>query len=406
MKIAFIVEDFPTLSETFILNQITGLIDLGHEVEIFAQTNPKQEKVQQDVEEYNLMKKTYYIPNNKIIRFFKALLLIAKNIYKNPIAIIKTLNFIKYGKDALSLRILYLAIPFLNKDFDIIHCHFGPNGNVGALLKDLGINGILITTFHAYDITSYIKRESPHIYDNLFKKGDIFMAVCEDGKRKLKNLGCKEDKIVVHHMGVDIERFRLKERYFNGFSVKVLTVGRLVEKKGLIYAIKAVSLLIKKGHNIMYIIAGNGPLKSELYNLILQLGMSGKIKLIGSVDQSRVKAIMMNSDIFLLPSVTGSDGDQEGIPVVLMEAMSTGMPVISTYHSGIPEIVEDGKSGFLVPERDINALAGRLEYLIKHPELCSEMGRVGRDFVEKHYNIKKLNKQLVQFYEGVLSKTS
>jgi colanic acid/amylovoran biosynthesis glycosyltransferase len=232
------------------------------------------------------------------------------------------------------------------------------------------------------------------------------MAVCEDGKRKLINLGCKEYKIVVHHMGVDIERFRLKERYFNGSPVKVLTVGRLVEKKGLIYAIKAVSLLINKGHKIMYIIAGNGPLKSELNNLIMQLGMIGKIKLIDSVEQSEVKAIMTDFDIFLLPSVTGSDGDQEGIPVVLMEAMSTGMPVISTYHSGIPEIVEDGKSGFLVPERDVNALAGRLEYLIKHPELWSEMGRVGHEFVEKHYDIKKLNKQLVQIYEGVLSETS
>ena len=406
MRIAFIVEAFPSLSETFILNQITGILDLGHEVEIFAKIHSQQKKVHLDVEQYDLKQKTHYmptIPQNKIIRLLKALLLISKNFYKSPLTIVKALNIFKYGKNAISLRNLYYVIPFLKKNYDIIHCHFGPNGNLGALLKDVGIRDKLVTTFHAYDLTSYVRREGSNVYQHLFQIGDLFLTVSDTGKRKLKDLGCDPHKILVHHMGVDAERFPFKERHLgHDDPIKVLTVGRFVEKKGINYAINAVSLLLKRGYDITYIIAGNGPLKSYLANLIVQLGAQKKIKLIGSVDRDEVRALMMNSDIFLLPSVTGSNGDQEGIPVVLMEAMATGMPVISTYHSGIPELVENGKSGFLVPERDVEALVDRLIYLIKNQEVWPSMGRAGREFVEKKYNIKKLIKRLVTIYQELI----
>ena len=103
-----------------------------------------------------------------------------------------------------------------------------------------------------------------------------------------------------------------------------------------------------------------------------------------------------------LPSITASNGDQEGIPVVLMEAQATGLPIISTYHTGIPEVVIDGKSGFLVHEKDVDALAEKLEYLIKHPEIWPEMGRYGRKHVEEKYDIKKLNQQLVKIYQNLI----
>jgi len=109
--------------------------------------------------------------------------------------------------------------------------------------------------------------------------------------------------------------------------------------------------------------------------------------------------LLTDADILLAPSVTSHDGDQEGIPVVLMEALAQGLPVVSTYHSGIPELVQDKKSGLLVQERDVNSLVEKLEYLFVHQETWAELGKAGRKHVEEHYEIKKLNDQLVDLYE-------
>ena len=409
MKIAFIVSTFPKLSETFILNQIIGLINLGHNVEIFARFRPKQEKIHRDVKEYNLTERTHYIPQihqNKVIRFFKGLMLVANNIHKDPIAIIRAMNFFKYGKSALSLKMLYPIIPFLGKKFDIVHCHFGPNGIFGIYLKEIGIPGKYITSFHGYDISMFILNNGKDVYNKLFIKGHIFMPISNYFKERLIELGCDEDKIVVHRMGVDIEQFKFVPHvYQNGKPIRLLTVGRLVEKKGLKYAICAFAMVNKRHPQwpIQYDIVGEGVLRRRLEVIIEELGIQNKVNFLGPKIHEEVKELMMQAYIFILPSATAENGDQEGIPVTLMEAMATGIPVISTYHSGIPELVQDGKCGFLVPERDVDALAEKIEYLIEHPGLWPEMGRYGRKFVERHYDIKKLNQRLVKIYEEVLA---
>lgn len=112
--------------------------------------------------------------------------------------------------------------------------------------------------------------------------------------------------------------------------------------------------------------------------------------------------MIKDSDLFLAPSVTSQDGDTEGIPVAIMEAMARGLPVLSTRHAGIPELVEDGKSGFLVPERDPDALAKKLAYLVQHQDLLPKMGRAGRNFIERHHDIEKLNDQMVQMFHQLL----
>ena len=406
MKIAIIVGEFPKLSETFILNQITGLLDLGHEVEIFAFYNPKEKKVHDDVEKYRLMERVHYfnIPDSMIKRVLKAIFLIITNFHKSPIKILKSLNVFKYGKKALSLKLLYVVVPFLGKKFDMIHCHFGPNGIIGAYLKEVGINSKLITTFHGYDMSKFISNHGEGIYKNLFLKGDLFMPISEHWKKKLIEMGCEEGKIIVHRMGIDIEKFEFSERRKTG-TIKILSVGRLVEKKGHEYAIKALAKVVNKnGKDIIYRIVGDGPLKDKLMSLAEELGIGDCVEFIGNVEDEELLKLYKESHIFILPSVTASDGDQEGIPVVLMEAQAMGLPVISTYHSGIPEVVIDGKSGFLVPEKDVDALAEKMEFLVEHPELWSEMGRYGKEFVEKHYDIRRLNKRLVEIYRNLIRK--
>lgn len=406
MKIAFIVGGFPYLSQTFILNQITGLLDMEYDVEVFAQFNPKEEKVHSEVEKYKIMDRINYfdMPRNKIKRILKAIyLIIPKLFYKDGFKIIKSFNIFKYGEKALSLNLFYLILPFLGKKYDIIYCHFGTAGILGVLLKEIGVTGKLITTFHGFDMSAYILSTSRNIYKKLFTKGDLFLPISEHWKTKLIRLGCDKEKIVVHHMGINLEKFKyFDRRKKSGEPIKILTIGRLVEKKGYEYTIKAIKKIIVKYRNIEYIIVGDGPLENKLKKLVSESGIKKYIKFMRAAKQDEVLDFYKQAHIFMLPSITASNGDQEGIPVVLMEAQATGLPVISTFHSGIPEVVVDGKSGFLVPEQDVNALIEKLEYLIGNPELWPKMGRYGRKFIEKKYDIKKLNKQLVEIYQNLI----
>ncbi|NQT33002.1 MAG: colanic acid biosynthesis glycosyltransferase WcaL, partial [Candidatus Omnitrophica bacterium] len=145
MRIAFIVNAFPILSETFILNQITGLIDRGHEVVLFSGCDSQEETYHPEVDEYDLLGSVYCHnerPRNPIVLILKAIVLFLTNFHKNPRTILRSLNFFKYGRDALSLTLFYKTVLFIKMgEFDIIQCHYGPNGNIAALLKEIGIPG-------------------------------------------------------------------------------------------------------------------------------------------------------------------------------------------------------------------------------------------------------------------------
>jgi len=407
MKIAFIVDVFPSLSETFILNQITGLIDLGHEVEIFAGTRSDQEKAHPEVEKYDLLSHTHLLhdkPGNRLARIIKACCLLVSRGYKNPLAILRSLDFLRFGKEALSLNLFYKAMLFLRNDnFDIIHCHFGPNGIMWALLKDIGIRGKLVTTFHAYDINKYIKLKGEDVYDNLFIKGDLFLPISHFWRKRLIELGCPPKRTVVHHMGVDLDRFQFNPRRLSSDEkVNILTIARLAEKKGLEYSIRAVAKVMETHPDMEYNIVGDGPLWDQLINLINKLDVRGQIRLLGWKVGEEIELLLKRAHLYILSSVTDAEGNMEGIPVSLMEAMAVGLPVISTFHSGIPELVENGESGFLVPEKDIDAMAEKLEYLVGKCALWGEMGREGRRQVEENFNIKKLNQRLIKIYQEII----
>lgn len=154
--------------------------------------------------------------------------------------------------------------------------------------------------------------------------------------------------------------------------------------------------------NIEYQIIGDGELKETLQQLIQSLDITDKVKLVGWKTQPEIIKILDQSDIFIAPSVTAKDGNQDAPVNTLKEAMIMGLPVIATTHGGIPELVEDGISGFLVPERDAEAIAKKLIDLIEHPAIWSSMGRAGRAYVESHYDMNKLNDELVEIYRQVM----
>ncbi|MDJ0601367.1 MAG: glycosyltransferase [Crocosphaera sp.] len=407
MKIAFIVGEFPILSETFILNQITGLIDRGHEVDIYAEIQGNTHHVHPSVNTYKLLKKTYYLPQlpeSTLERIIKGFYLIAKFGIQDPIRILQSLNIFKYGKQSLFLWLLYSLIPNFNKDYDIIHCQFGHLSFRGMAFQAINSpHAQLITIFRGFDISTFVEMKGKHIYDKLFNQGDFFLANCEFFRKKAIALGCPVNLIQVHFSGLDCKQFTFKPRYLKkDEKIRIATTGRLVEKKGIEYSIRAVAKQAKINPNLEYNIIGDGELRPDFEQLIKDLGMEDIIKIVGWKNETEIKKILDESHIFIAPSVTAKDGNQDAPINVLKEAMAMGLPVISTYHGGIPELVEDGVSGFLVPERNVDSLADKLNDLITHPEIWEKMGQAGRNYVEKYYDLEMLNNKLIEVYQQLI----
>ncbi len=347
LKILFAVSTFPKPSETFILNQITGLIDRGHDIHIFAHKKGSQNSFEQLLP-YQLEQKTY-----------------CKEI---PI----DLNY-----------------------FDAIVCQFGTLGQQFAEVKKHGFTGKLACFFRGYDISSYL-RQNPNAYDELLNVGDLFLPICSYFKSRLETLGCDPKKITVHHSALDLNQFTYKPRSLakDNTSIKIITTGRFVEKKGIEYAIRAIAQLIPQYPNIEYTLIGQGPLKQTYQTIIKNLSLEKNVKILGWHTHEQLAKKLAESHIFILPSVTAENGDQEGIPNTLKEAMAMGLPVISTYHSGTAELLNDKVSGLLVPERDSNAIAQQIDYLISHPESWQHMCAIARKIIECEYDIEKENNKL------------
>ena len=413
MKVAYFVAHFPVLSEPFILNQIVGTIQRGHEVHIYSLDGPPNDmsKVHPLVEQYNLLERTFYAPtrpDNELWRWLKGLGLLLTNFHRNPSVCLQLLNTSRYLSQAKSLKLLYRAIPFLShKSYDIIHCQFSTLGVFGVWFRQLGlVEGKLISTFRGSDISKFLPKWGEKVYQELFQETDFFLANCDFFKSKAVNLGCDPNKIHVHGSGIDCSKFSFKERHFPNDGIRIATTGRLVEKKGIEYVIAAVAKVALTYPNIEYNIIGDGPLRENFEKLIAKLNVDRIVKLLGWKQQKEIVDILDDCHIFVAPSVTGPDGNQDAPVNTLKEAMAMGLPVISTLHGGIPELVEDGISGFLVAERDSDAIAEKLIHLIEHSEDWKKMGKAGRVRVEANYDMNKLNDELVEIYQNLLNSKS
>jgi len=408
MKIALIVDSFPTISHTFIINQITGLMNRGHSVDIYAQGKGDSSILHADVEKYNLLKSTHYsvrMPKNLLLRLFKGVSCSVINFHKAPSALFKSLDILKCGKQAASLRMLYAALSWIDKpEYDIVHCHFGMMGIWGAWLRVLGlIRCPLITTFHGTDANVLPEIYGRNYYKIVFKNGDIFTVSSCFMKERLRALGAPDRKVVKLPVGICVDRFRFRERNLvPGEQLKILTVARLVPSKGIEYSIRAVAKFARKHPNLKYKIVGSGPLRAELEDIVRAVGVSENVEFLGSVPADEVRKLLDDTHIFLLAGIVAPDGSCEAQGVVLLEAQVAGVPIISTNVGGIPESVVDGRSGFLVPQKDVEAIAERLGYLTEHPKIWAQMGRAGRAHVEANYNIDKLNDRLVEIYQELL----
>jgi colanic acid/amylovoran biosynthesis glycosyltransferase len=414
MRIAVIVTSFPSVSQTFVLGQITGLIDRGHEVDIYAAASEPEVGGAEHavVKEYGLVRRARYQPAravnaSRLRRLGAAVYVLARYWWRDPANAWRVVKGPpeRFGF-ASRLALLNAGAPFAGRGrYDALLCHFGPNGRRIARLRRAGlVRGKIATVFHGYDMSRYLLTAGPHAYERLFAEGDLFLPVSDFWRTRLIELGCPPDKIAVHHMGIELSKFPLpKRRGARGDDVvRLLSVARLVEKKGVEYAIRAVARLRDATERrIEYRVLGGGPLRRELEKLVRELDVGDSVRLMGETDERGVREAMLDSDIFVAPSVVAEDGDMEGVPVSIMEAMASRLPVVSTLHSGIPELVHDGISGLLVPERDPAGLARALARLTDDAGLRRRMGMAGRHVVERGYDLDGLNDRLVDLLSSM-----
>ncbi len=239
----------------------------------------------------------------------------------------------------------------------------------------------------------------------MFKRADLFLPVCDYFRKKLIALGCKHSKTVVHHSAIDCSQFFFMSRNkpINN-TINFVSVCRLVKKKGLDDAIRAFAEIVRRYPRVHYSIVGDGPERNYLELLIYQLHLQDNITLYGWKNHDEVVRILDNSHIFLLPSKKADDGNEEGIANALKEAMAMGLIAVSTWHAGTSELIDHGKSGFLVPEGNVVELVATIGYIINHPEIWESVGLAGRKKVEDEFETKQSTEELENLFYALLRK--
>lgn len=411
MKILFFVSTFPCTSETFVLNQVTSMIEKGHDVRIYSWGMPDSNCTHKDIEKYDLLAKTIYrdmdVPQSHFTRLLKIVPHIIKLISKFGFKVLR-LSLAKYGHPLHSKDLLqyYIAQRFLTFDWqpDAIVSHFGDNGIITTALRNAGIipnETKCFTYFHAHEICRMNIEQVAKFYGPMFNESDILLPINHLWENRLVAAGADPSKVKVLRMGVDLERFKIIVNNTIGDTLNILSVGRLCGQKGFEYAIRGVAEYAKSAQkNISYKIIGQGELEKKLKSLVSELEASKYIHFLGVQPQQVVAEEMEKANVFLLPSVTDEMGYMEGIPVALMEAMARGLVCISTYHSGIPELIENEVTGFLCKEKDPEEIASALKKIENlDEEKYKEIGCKARQTVENDFDVVKETNKL-QFFIG------
>lgn len=436
MHIAVFTGAFPLVSETFVIGHIARLLNVGHKVDVYANSRPPAgQPVHPDVERHTLLSRTTYMdapaesgywelpvlplrgktwpPDGSqaqfnAMRVLRAAPALARSVSASPSLTAQVLDTAEYGHEAASLSALYrlARLSKIRKHYDVLHAHFGPIGSAFRFCRQLW-KAPMVVTFHGYDFSTYPLQHGKDVFAPLFRTADLLTVNSRYAGQRLQEIGCATGKLRELHMGVDASEYTFRERaYAAGQPVRLITVARLTEKKGLEYSLRAFASVAQTRRELRYEVIGDGPLYSELSSLARDLGVAAQVVWHGAQSATFVRERLAAAHIFVLTSVTAANGDQEGTPVSLMEAQASGLPVLSTAHSGIPEVVLHGVSGLLVPERDIEATSDAMRRLLDQLHRWGDMGRAGRQHIERNYNTALLDGVLLRIYEEAIARSA
>src|SRR5438874_2159109 len=257
-----------------------------------------------------------------------------------------------------------------------------------------------IVSFHGADVT--VDMNKPAYRESTRQMLDAVKFVLvrsESLRRALVDLGCDPKKIEVQRTGIPLEEFAFHERSFpNDGEWRLVQAGRLIEKKGLPVTLRAFAVFLRKYPTATLTIAGEGPLLAQVQKLARELNIEKRLSLPGFISQEQLRDIYYRSHLFVHPSETGHDGNVEGIPNSMLEAMASGLPVFATDHGGIPEAVDNGVSGVLVGERDHETLANALLNATLDSDSLARIARNGAEVVRKNFDLQAQAQRLEEIY--------
>lgn len=401
-KVAYIMSRFPKLTETFILYEMVALEKAGVQVELFPLLKEEQDVHHAEVARY--MKKAHFHP-------FISLPIILANLsffLRKPITYIKmildimtsTFGSRKFFIGAIGIipKSVRFAYEMEKLGVKHVHCHFCNHPAVAGFIITR-LTGIPFTfTAHGSDLhverrmlDKKIEASATAVTVSNFNK-EVMVTECGEEMR---------DKIEVIHCGVDPNLFKDRVKEETDEPFQIVCVASYEEVKGHKYLVKACEVLSQRGIDYTCHFIGYGPLRQEVEKQIADAGLSDNFKIYGGLPRTEVLKMYEIADTFVLPSVPTSNGKKEGVPVVLMEAMSSCVPVISSQISGIPELVKDGHSGLLTEPRDVNGLADALQKLHDNPALRRKLGKAGRRFVQEEFNLEENTQKLFDLFTDV-----
>ncbi len=391
LRVAYLLKRYPRLSETFILHEMLALEARGVRLRVYSMMNPGEPIVHPDVA--RLAASVTYLPEMNLSSLRTLAGAHAQLFARAPRSYVRALRRALTRRDAAAglrhfLRGGWLACELEREGIRHLHAHFAHGPAATAQFVSLLCGVPFSFTAHAKDIyTTASDRVAQRIHEARF-----VVTCTEHNRAYLAELVDASTAQRIHRIyhGVDLQRFSpVADSAAPGEATLILSFGRLVEKKGLSYLIGACALLRARGVAFRCQIVGSGPLKAALSAQIESAGLGGQIHLVGSRTQEEVAAIYRTAAIVALPCVVLENGDRDGIPNVLVEAMSVGLPVVSTQVSGIPELVDDGRTGLLVPPRDAKALADALALLIGDVPLRERLGSAAHREVRERFDLMR-----------------
>ncbi len=389
-RLGYVLRMFPQISETFIANEIVELERLGYDIHICSYRRPREAVLHECVR--SVRAPIDYLPDPlyrhpmKIIRANRTLYNFEPGRYQRVTRYVLMHSLKRFNPDAWRRLLQAICLANVVRDRGIVHlhAHFAHRATQVTMLASM-LTGIPFSfSAHAKDI--YAARTAD-LREKI--RGATFVATCTRANQTyLQQLVDPEDRAKIHlaYHGIDPAKFAPNGRRCSGEAPLILSVGRLVDKKGLPYLLEACRMLKSEGQSFRCVIVGEGPQRGALEGMVRSVGLGGLVDLPGAVSQERVLDLYRQAAVFALPCQVMGNGDRDGIPNVLVEAMAVGLPVISTAISGIPELITSGHDGLLVPERDVQALTSAIQTLLQDDALRESLGRRARSLVARKFD--------------------
>jgi len=308
---------FPHVSETFVIDQVAHLLDRGVDVEIFAFHRGETEFVSRRFFDYRMAERVTYLdpPLSRTARVRGAWRPVRQLARHNARSVLRAVNGFRFGRRASSLRLLYWASEFVNRGFDVVHCHFGPFARDFVAIREVIGSGVpLVTTFYGYDVSKVFREQPPDYYDGLKQACSLYFVMSRDMKRRVVAVGFREELVQVLPVGIDVEDYPYHRRTLAAehAELRIVAVGRFVEKKGFDDLLRAVAIVRKQSPRpVRCTVIGGGPLEVELRSLAESLGVADIVEFGGYMPVERVIELFGDMHVLVQPSKTAADGDME-----------------------------------------------------------------------------------------------